>query len=503
MALSSTGISFSGLASGIDSSSLINKLVQLESLPIKILETKQEIFKDKLSTLGTFKGLVTDLQAKAKTLSTKSSFLSFKASMSSEGSVSVSASGSATEGTHSITVNKLAAVDRWAFDGVSDKTANLASADGEQLSFSVGGTNISITMTAADSSLEQIAADINSAADGKVTASVVNAGTTGSPSYQLVLTSSESGEDNRITGISNTISGLSIDATGPNGSGVAQSANNITVGSNAEAIINGLLIEREDNDFGDVVAGLDIQAQSADPSKTITISVDPDAEAIQSKLKEFVDTYNKLVTFVNKQGAYSEDGGAGGDLFGDPILRSVMTEVRQSLFNVSPSVVSSDTAGYSMLSLVGIKSDNQGMLSIDETKLKDKLATNIDAFADLFVDSDGFSNGGAANNTPGYYTDTTTDSGLAATLDRAIDKLFDSYTAAGGQVFKGVFDVRSELYNKSISQLTKEIDAKELQVAKYQEILVARFTKLEELMGGLNSQGASLQAALSGLSSNS
>jgi len=77
--------------------------------------------------------------------------------------------------------------------------------------------------------------------------------------------------------------------------------------------------------------------------------------------------------------------------------------------------------------------------------------------------------------------------------------MMKTYTGQGGNVLKGIFDTRSETYNTSISKLSKDIAAKEAQVAKFQETLIARFTKLEEVMGGLYSQGASLQAALAGL----
>jgi flagellar hook-associated protein 2 len=176
-----------------------------------------------------------------------------------------------------------------------------------------------------------------------------------------------------------------------------------------------------------------------------------------------------------------------------------MAEIRGALFGVSQTTVANDTEGYSMLALVGIKTKTNGTLEIDNAKVDSKLAANIDAFADLFVDKDGFSNGGAASNTPGYYTDVTTDSGLAATLDRAIDKLMKSYTAQNGSVYKGLFDLRSDTYNTSISKITKDIATKEQQVARFQETLAIKFAKLEEVMGGLNSQGASLQAALNSL----
>ena len=499
MAISSSGISFSGLASGIDSGKLIEQLVALESIPIKQLEAKKAEYQAKLSAVGTLKGLVKELQKKAEGLATKADFLSFRTSVSQEGFVEASATGSATPGSHSVTVNALATIDRWTFDAVADQTVDLATVDGQKISFTVDGTSYDVPVTAAESSLEDIAAAVNSVAGEKVAASVVNVGTSSSPSYQLVLTSKSSGQDNRISGITNTIAGLTIDATGPNGLGVAQSANNISVGNNAEAVIDGLTVTRETNEFTDVVTGLSLTLQAADPATTLSISVEADTGAIKSKVKEFVETFNKLVDFVNAQNSYNQDTGPGGKLFGDPILRDVLGQVRAALFNVPTSVVQADTEGYSTLQLVGIKTQSDGKLQIDSAILDDKLEENLELFADLFIDSDGFDNGGAAENTPAYYTDTTEDSGLADTLDRAIDKMLKTYTGPNGNTFKGLFDARAQTYNDNVTRLLKDIDAKELHVEKFHEGLVLKFAKLEEVMGGLQAQGASLQAALSGL----
>ena len=500
MALNTNGISFSGLASGLDTSKLIQQLVQLESIPITQLQGQQKQFQAKLSSVGTFKGLVSALQDKAKVLSDKASFLSYLTSVSMDGHVAASASGSAAPGTHTVVVNQLATIDRWTFDAVPSETTNLATADGQGVSFSVDGTAFNIALTAGTSSLNDLAAAINSTAGDKVSASVVNVGTSTSPSYQLVMTSNDSGQNNRISGITNTVAGLTINTTPPNSSGVAQSANNITAGNNAVAVIDGLTVTRETNEFNDVVAGLSLTVQTADPSTTLTVAVTADSGAIKHKLSDFVTAYNTLVDFVNTQNTYSKDNGPGGNLFGDSILGDVMKQVRQALFNVPTSVVQADTAGYSTLQLVGIETQSDGKLQINDTKLDDKMATDLSKLADLFVDSDGFDNGGAAQNTSAYYTDTTTDSGLAATLDRTIKRMFDSYTGPGGQTFKGLFDTRSQTYNDRINELDKQILVKQDQVTKFQDQLTLKFSNLESVMGGLQSQGASLSAALSGLS---
>jgi len=499
MALNTNGISFTGLASGIDTSKLIQQLVALESQPIQQMQTKQQSFQSKLSAVGTLKGLVTDLQTQAGILSKNSSFLSFLSTVSLDGHVAASASGSASPGTHTVTVDQLATIDRWTFDPVADKTTDLATADGQHVAFSVGATAYDVVLTAADSSLEDIAAAINSVAGADVAASVVNIGTTAAPSYQLVMTSKQSGEAHRISGITQDVAGLAIDATGPTAAGVSQSANNITVGMNAVAVIDGLSVTRETNEFNDVIDGLSLTLQTADPATQVSVSVAADTGAIKNRIKDFVASYNKLVDYVNTQNTYTKDMGPGGVLFGDPILNQVLAQVRNALFNIDPGVVQADTDGYSTLSLVGIKTGSDGKLTIDDTKLTDKLNDNLDKLADLFVDSDGFDNGGAPENTPAFYTDTTADSGLADKLSRSIDQLIKSYTGPGGKVFKGTFDARAQSYNDSISKLLKDIDAKQAQVDKFQDQLVQRFANLEQLMSGLQAQGASLNAALAGL----
>lgn len=497
--MSGNGISFSGLGSGLDTAKIIQQLVTLERLPLDALADKKKGVQSKLSTLGTLQGLVKDLQTKAKGIGKKSQFLAFDVTPSQEGVATFAASGSAVAGSHTLVVQRLAGVDRWAFDGVASRTADLATAAGQQVSFSVNGTSYSLTLQQDASSLDEIAAQINDLASEDVSASVVNTGTTSAPSFKLVVTSNHSGDDFRITGLASTVAGLTIDATGPDAEGNAGSADNITVGNNAIALIDGLRVERDSNEFNDVVTGVDITTTAADPEKTISFTVEADHDAIKKKIKDLVDSYNKVANFLRTQNTYTKDAGPGGDLFGDPILDQVRSQIDQALFGVDISTVQADTEGYSTLGLVGIKKQSDGTLLIDDSVLDEKLGDDIDAFADLFIDSDGFDNGGATSNTPGFYDDTTEDSGLGASLDRAIERLFARVDGANGLVIKGVFDTRKDKYNSDIRRYDQQIDSKQNYIDQFEANLVQRFAKLEELIGGLNSQGASLQAGLAGL----
>ena len=491
-------ISFGGLASGLDTNAIIQAMVNVERVPIQILQARQQTEQSKLDLVGTFKELVKGLQDKADLLRSADKFYAFTVNTNDESVATFSAGAGAEAGSHTLEVLSLAQADRRAFDGVLDETANLASADGEQVEFTVGGTSYSIAVMQENSSLKDIAGQINDLAGDDVSASVVNVGTEGSPSYQLVLSSDETGEEGRITGITSTIAGLAIDGAGPDGSGNAQSANNITVGSNAVAIIDGLTVERAGNEFNDVVAGVDVTLQSVGAGP-INFTVGADGETVKEQIQEFVDAYNEVVSFVNAQNTYSEDDGAGGELFGDSLLRTVRDRISQALFNVPTADVVADTQGFSTLSLVGIKQSNDGTLSIDATVFDAKFSENIDALADLFVDTDGFDNGGAADGTPESYIDQTADSGLADNLYRALDLMFGSFADGLGGSSTGLFDAKTEALQSSIDSMQDSIDRKERYLEVFEASLVQRFADLESVMAGLNGQSAALANGLSQL----
>lgn len=489
-----SGISISGLGSGLDTASLIQKLVQLESLRKVQLQAQQTSTQGKLTAFNQLKALVQTLKDKAEGLSTSSKFLQLKGETSRDGVISVDVSSTAEQGSHSITVQQLAATDRWAFDGVADPDADLAVASGA-VTFSVGGDAYTVDIEAATSSLNEIASAINEEAGAAVNATVVNVGTDSAPSWKLVLASKTSGEDGRIHGLTSTVTGLLIDGTEPApDSSTPVSANQLVVGTNALAIVDGLQVERTSNEFSGVLAGVSFTAQSADPLNPVLLSVSPDGTEIQTAVQEFVDAYNAVIKFTNKQNTYSQDGGAGGPLFGDSATTLVTATIHSSLFNVPTATVLADTEGFSTMGLVGLNVQSDGTIVIDQTKLQAKIADNVVLLADLFADDDGFDDGGALPGEPGYGVDQTPDSGLASTLVRSIEALLAPSTGAGGIALNSIFRAKEDSLQSQIDQLDKRIADEDFRLGRFEERLMARFANLEHIMASLNSQTAALQA---------
>jgi flagellar hook-associated protein 2 len=507
--VNSTGISFSGLASGLDTSAIIAQLVALERIPIQMLENQKAKEQSKLDKLDAFGTLVKSLKTAAEKVSTTDEFYAWTVNNSDAKIATIGATGGAQAGIHSLEALSLASVDRWAFDAVTDPNADLASADGEQLVFDIGSTQYSLTVNAASSSLNDIATAIDSMAGDVVTTDVVNTGTASNPQYRLVLASKDSGEDTRITSIVTDIAGLGITYSAPDASGNATSSNNLTVGANAQAMIDGLLYERSSNDFSDVYAGIEINLLSTTAANTpITFSVDPDKDGIRDNVDGFLTAYNAVIDFINQQSSFTpsdEDGEAGtsGALFGDSILRSVRSNVNRALFDIDPTVIAADIEGYSTLSLVGIKADNDGKLSLDSTVFDEKLSTNLELLADLFVDTDGFDNGGADPNTDAFYQDQTADSGLAASLAREIDRMFGTFEGpvdpnTGNRIpVNAMFDLKEDTIRNQMDRISDQVSTMERRLESFETNLVMRYARLESLMAGLNAQGSVLNSIFS------
>ena len=75
---------------------------------------------------------------------------------------------------------------------------------------------------------------------------------------------------------------------------------------------------------------------------------------------------------------------------------------------------------------------------------------------DLFADTDGFDSGGADENTPGYYEDTTADGGLMNQLSRA-DQMFGVLGTNGDVTVQGIFDVREDAIEAAIERYDDQI----------------------------------------------
>ncbi|MDW8051968.1 MAG: flagellar filament capping protein FliD [Armatimonadota bacterium] len=181
-----SGINFTGLATGIDTESIIQRLTELQSRPMQRLMVRKSQLQSRMSAFDQFRGLVNNLASAAGALSVNTAFNVVRGTSSDPQVATISSSVEALPGTYELRVSKLAQAHKIVSEVHTSATAELG-ASGQ---FMINGKIISLQPT---DTLNSVAQKIN-AANAGVTASVVRADN----GYYLVLTAKETGANNKI-----------------------------------------------------------------------------------------------------------------------------------------------------------------------------------------------------------------------------------------------------------------------------------------------------------------
>ncbi|MCB9884185.1 MAG: flagellar filament capping protein FliD [Planctomycetes bacterium] len=455
--MSSAGISFGGLASGLDTKAIISALVAVEQRPITQLQAKKTSLTKQKSLFGDLKGLLDKLTTAAKALKSTTEFLAMKATSSDEDVLKASASSSATPGSYTFTVERLATGQVNATTGSASATAAVA-AVGFEFTLDVGGNQVPIT-TDDPPTLQGIANQINAAGQA-VRAQVIDTGNQangGANRYQLVLSATEIGSAGGFS--------LSIDP-GEDPTAIAF-VNDLSAGVKSDAqdakiVLNGgIEVYRSSNTVSDLFNGLtlDLKATSTTP---VTVTVSTDAEETSKKVEAFVEAYNKVVDFMAEQNKVSEEGKASGPLFGDVTLRSIRSSLRNI---VGGQVETTGNEAYQLFSQIGITSDRDGKLTFNKSKFEEALGTDENAVANIFTD---------ATN------------GISTRLETQIDLYTDSVD--------GLIKARSDGFDRQVKNTTDRIDQAERRLELYQKQLEVKYANLESLLSKLQGQGSGLSS---------
>jgi flagellar hook-associated protein 2 len=437
------GLAVGGLASGLDTQGIIEKLMDIERQPITLLQQREDAFQVKLSAYGEVKSALSEFQSAVNDLRYPSNFAASSSVSSNEGILTVTSSGSAALGNHSIIVSALAqahTIRSAAFTASTDVVGT------GTISIQVGtGDAVDVTINSDHETLSGIAAAINSA-DAGVTASVIDDGL--GHTY-LTMTSQESGADNIISvNITNGGSGQ-LDSLYDGGEMVTTRA-----AANGQLTVDGIDVERSSNTISDLISGVTLDLHKADNTETVGVDITRDTDTIKEKISAFVDAYNKLVDNISSKQAYGGEEGSSGALIGDSTLRSIT----RNLGSILGRQVGGTENGASTLFGIGISIDRYGKMQMDDTDVTDALATNISDVMTIFT------------------SDTETSQGIVTALADYLDMAMDPVD--------GMIATKEDGLQSSIDDLNDKQDAMETRISKREEILWAQFNRLELLLSG-------------------
>jgi flagellar hook-associated protein 2 len=369
-------LALSGLASGVDTSGIIQKLMDIESQGRTRLTTKQSQITARESGIKDVQAKLTALKTAATALSNASTWTSQQTVESSDsarmGAVMLGATAGA--GGTTLNVTALASAAQHAYDYIP--------AAGATISLMRGGSQVGASVTIdPGTSMKDAATKIN-AAGLDVVASVVN----------------DNGVDTLVFAAKSTgaASAFSI-------SGLSASSNTRweRAGSDADYTVGDDPTVRHSasNSVENAIPGVKLTFKSTTASPvTITVgSPGLDTDTVKKKISDYVDAYNNLITAVN--GKVTEKTVAKDDqqftsdltkglLFGDTGLTGMMSKLR------SLSVANDPLNAWDSLGDLGITTGKAGAtsadsklgkLTIDSTQLTDLLGTNPDQVKSLLA----------------------------------------------------------------------------------------------------------------------
>ena len=375
--------SVSGLSSGIDWRSLIDQLRTAEHRPIDLLTKQKGTYGDKLKAWQDLNTKLLSLKTSAEKLNTAKGFNLFTTASTSSSATHPDTLLTATIGTaggigsYAIEVLQTARAQKIASQSFSSSSSALGA--GYAGTFQINGREVTVTDT---DTLLDVQTRINNLNSGdqatQVTASIVSYSAT---DYRLILTSQQEGA-----------AGIDLQPA-ESGLVLAFGFNEIQAGRDAQLTIDGIALTRSSNTLTDVLPGITLNLKKAEPGTTVTLNINRDLDGVTSLIKGFVDQYNQVMDFIQTQSAYHQgDGQSNGILLGDSTLRSVKSDLMKNVVNPVWGVSSS----FSTLAMAGITLDNQGKLSVDESKLKGYLGTNFEDIKSLFI-ANGTSSAGNLN----------------------------------------------------------------------------------------------------------
>ena len=383
-------INFSGLSTGINTSALISAIMQQESQPLTRLQGKQTLNTKRSTLLST---LSVDLLSVSTSLNTlnSSAFQNqlVTSSDSTNAHVTATATG-ATPGSYDVQVDRIATKAQMT---LSSSTLTSSVGQGTYTLTDQDGTTHAFTLDAAHDNLSGLQSAINgSGAD--VTATIVDSGVTGASRYKLVVTGKNTG--------TTSSGGATFTLGGPAGAGTVLGAGGSQTSSaaqNAHFWVNGIELYRSSNTVNDAVTGMTFTLKSGGQtgaSTPTTLTVATDTDGITKALQDVVAKYNAALKLYkdNSQGAtYASNSTVtsgsssteavtpAGALANQPNLRSILSGVRSAIMSV-PSGLSGNT--YQSAAEVGLKTNQDGTLSLDATALKSALGKDPAAVANLF-----------------------------------------------------------------------------------------------------------------------
>jgi flagellar hook-associated protein 2 len=505
----------SGLASGLDTESMIRDLMAVKRIPVDKLKQNKQIMEWKREDLrGINLSLLSFRSGWALSIKLQSTFQVKKAVSTNETIVTAEPATNTPNTTYTINISQLAEIaSNVSSAKISTDVSNPVDPDAtlmSQKSKLAGGAFFDTHSTFAftlktynhdgTSNEQTFSFDANTKSLNDVLTEISNSSldltafyAKGSTSDGISLATTKTGNNNSA--------GYEIEITDTDGflaSVLNISQANEQGGKDATMTINSLDVVEHTNNFTLNGVTFDLKAKTASmaAADAVKVTVQSDIDQVFNNIKTFVEEYNKLIEQISDKLSEEryrdylpltdeqkenltdtqiekwEEKARSGLLRNNSLLNKIMSDFRASM----ASIVSGLPATLNQLSQIGITTGSyyeNGKLYINETKLKEAISQNIEGVTNLFTQD------GA----------TTDEKGIGLKIYDAVSSAIKSVTTEAGNPNSFSLYENDNLSN-SIRTIDERISTLELYLVQVEERYVKQFTALEVAISQMNAQSA-------------
>jgi len=462
-----SGISFTGIGSGMPVQDLVSAFVEAERVPFQQRMNKKgaDLTTD-ISANGTLKSILSDLASSLKKLKDADNY-QLRSNTGSDKFVAIKADKTAQLASYDVKVENLAQAHKVMSTPIA---ADTAIGEGK-MTFKTANNTTGFAIDVSDTdTLADIRDKINIATDNDdITATII---TDGNGTQSLVMSSNKTGLKNKLEITATQADGTTaLDPSSDLNKLLTQGVVASTLietnpALDAKIIVDGTIVLTSDtNEFKDAIDGVTFTAKKThgvddDNSK---LAITEDNKMVAKELEAFVNSYNEYYATAKKLGQAGSD--SQGPMSGDSMLRGVTSKLRSML---SQSFSKDEQGGKFALSQLGIEADQYGKLSLDKDVLNDLVTDDPDAVQKFFVGTE---------DKPGF----------AMTFDSMVQ----SYVKKDGLI-----DTRIKGFEGQLKGLDEDMVAFSQKMEKYESRLLSQYNAMDMLVANMNATSGSLMAQL-------
>lgn len=442
-------MNISGMGSGINWEQMVNAIVSQEKAPKEGQILRQEARNSsEIKALKDIQKEINSLNRTARKLNFTREFTKTKASTNDDTIAGVTSASNAIAGEYNFTVEKLALTQRDRLLQVSEG----ATFDSGTIKFTGDKSGKAVVVDIAALSVakgsaltvEEVQAAVNKEADKQgVEAKATLVRSKGE--INLVLNAGDTGTDHQFT-VNSTLT------TASSGSIIAGHGS-LQVAQDAQVKFGAMTLTSSSNKMENVVDGISLELKKAG---TVNVKIEQDNDKSKETIKTFIDEYNKVLDAVTKHTSVKD--GNKPALGSNASVRGMVSSLRQAISE------SYSVSSFGTLAQLGITTNRDGKLEIDDKKLDKALADDADGVAKLLAG------------------DTTQD----GVMDKLTEQL-SSYKGNGG-----LYSQRINSLETNNTRLKKQLDDLDSRMLKRAKSLRSYYATMESRIASLKQSQMSL-----------